>query len=203
MSLADADEPLVLADGTKINPSNGKVIRDSSARGGFVSIPSASEAQAIVARSRRSVAELPVPPKQMNAISLVLFYSMWGLGDNDIAMTIGAVSLDQVKQIKKLPEYLTLSNDIMKTVLEHESNDIRQFFQQNASQAAKKIVDLTQEEGVLGFKASQDILDRAGFRPADVVEHKHKFEDALKIEYVKKDPIPDIPTIEADYKVVE
>ena len=199
MDLPDPDAPFVLADGTKINPQNGKVVRDSTARGGFVEIPSAGEAQAIVARTRRSVAELPVVGAGMNALSLVLLYSMWGLSDQDIAIQIN-VTIDQVKNIKKLEEYKKLSNDILTNVLEYEANDIRTFFQQNAKGAATKIVELaTQEDGALGFKASQDILDRAGFRPADVHEHRIKM-DALQIEVIRKDEKPDIPAIEADYR---
>lgn len=200
MSLPGTDEPLILADGTRISPKNGKVIKDSTARGGFVEIPNASAAQAIVAKTRRAIAELPAPPQSMNAISLVLFYSMWGLSDQDIAITVGALSTDQVKIIKQLPEYVTLSGDILRNVLDYEANDIRTFFQQNAKSAAKKVIDISQQEdGALGFKASQDILDRAGYRPADVVEHKHKFEDALRIEYIKKEVPPDVPVIEATY----
>lgn len=201
MSLAEPNEPLILADGTKIDPSNGKVLRDDIAKGGFVEVPSNTQAQAIVAKTRRSVAELPLPSGQMNAVSLVLFYSMWGLSDQDISIVVGGLSTEQVKNIKTLSEYQDMSDSVRKTVLEYESNDIRTFFQQNASVAAKKIVNLTQEDGALGFKASQDILDRAGFRPADVVEHRHKIEDTLKIEYIRKDKSSDsIPAIETTYK---
>src|SRR5688572_5272499 len=199
--LAAPGDPIILADGTRINPSNGKVIRDSHARGGFVEIPSASEAQAIVARTRRAIAELPLPPQQMSGVALVLFYSMWGLNESDIAIAVG-LSEAQVKNIKHLPEYMSLSKDILKNVLEFEANDVRTYFQQNAARAAKKIIDLTEEDGALGFKASQDVLDRAGFRPVDVHEHSVKVENSLKIEYIKKEVRDDIPVIEASYKDV-
>lgn len=200
--LATEDEPLILADGTKINPSTGAVIKDKHSRGGFIEIPSASEAVAIVAKSRRAVAELPVPPSQMNVLSLVLFYSMWGLNDQDIATTIGSISTAQVKSIKGLPEYTGLSEDILKNVLEYEANDIRTYMQQNAKRAAEKIIDLVEEDGALGFAASKDVLDRAGFRPADVIEHKHKFEDSLKIEYISKSNKDEIPAVDilGDYR---
>lgn len=195
--LPDPTEPLILADGTKINPVNGSVIKETSQRGGFAVIPSAGEAVEIVARTRRSIAELPMPSKQMNVVSLVLFYTMYGLNNQDIAVAIGGqLSAQQIKEIKKLPEYQQLTTDIKNTVLEHEANDIRQFFVQNASKAAEKIVALTEEEGALGFAASKDILDRAGFRAADIVEHRHKMEDSLKIEVIERKAQPSIP--EAD-----
>lgn len=197
----DVDTPIILADGTRIDPTTGKAVRDRSAKRSFVTIPSASEAQAIVAKTRRSIADLPLAPSQMNSVSLVLFYAMWGLSRNDIAITVG-LSIEQVKNIQSLEQYKQLSSDIQKGVLEHEAEDIREFFQQNAKNAAIGIVETADEDGVLGFKAKQDILDRAGFRPADVVEHKHTMENSLRIEYISKKPVENIPTIDTSYRDV-
>lgn len=194
MSFADIDEPLILADGTKIDPSNGKVLKDRKSRSGMIAIPSASEAQAIVARTRRSVAELPLPTGQMSVIGLTLFYTMWGLSNQDIAVAIN-LTVEQIANIKKLPEYTTAQDDVKNAVLEHETADIRTFFQQNARIAAENILEAADEGGVLGFKASQDILDRAGHRPADIVEHKHTMQNSLTIEYVRKTEVKDIPLI--------
>lgn len=193
MSLAEINEPLVLADGTKIDPSNGKVLRDKKSSG-LVLIPSASEAQAIVAKTRRSVAELPVAPQQMSTIGLVLFYTMYGLANADIGIITG-LSTEQVKSIKALPEYANASDDIVKTVRENEASTIRDFFQQKAADAAEAVVEAMEEGGVLGFKAAQDILDRAGHRPADVVEHKHTMQNALRIEHIRATDNKDIPMI--------
>lgn len=192
MSLAsDPLEPLVLADGTKINPATGEVIKEKK-YSTMVEIPSGSQAQAIVAKSRRAVAELPLPPKQMNVVSVVLFYSMWGLADGDIAIALG-ISTKQVKNIKELPEYQTIAEDIKKSVLEYEANDVRAYLQQRAKAAAAKIVDTLDEEGALGFAAAKDILDRTGNRPADVVEHRHKMEDSLRIEIVQRRESANMP----------
>lgn len=199
--LADPKEPLILADGTKIDPVSGVVIKDKHSRGGFIEIPSASEAVALVAKTRRAVSELPVPNKQMNALSLILMYSIWGLSDQDIAIVVGGdLTTPQIKNIKQLPEYKALSDDILKSVMEYEANDVRTFLQQNAARAAEKIVDLIEEEGALGFAASKDVLDRAGHRPADVVEHRHTMEDSLKIEFISKKQDINIPSIEGEYR---
>lgn len=197
MSLADVDDGiLVLADGTKIVKATGATVKPKKERK-FVEIPSASEAQAIVARTRRSVAELPAPPQQMSAIALVLFYTMWGLADADISVALnGSVSIDQIKNIKKLEQYRALEGDIRSSVLAVEANDVRNFFEQRARDAAEKIVDLMDEEGALGFAAAKDVLDRAGHRPADVVEHRVSMENALQIEYIRRDPVADVPSVE-------
>lgn len=199
--LAEADDAfLTLADGTKI-AQTGKVIKEKK-YSAYVEVPKGSEAQAIVAKSRRSVAELPFQPGQMNVVSLVLFYSMWGLGKADTAIQLG-ISHDQVVNIQELPAYVELSEQVKKSVLEHEANDVRSLMQKHATGAAQKVVDLMEEEGALGFMAAKDILDRAGHRPADVVEHRHKMEDVLRIEVVERKAEPDIPVINiTDYKEV-
>jgi hypothetical protein len=70
--------------------------------------------------------------------------------------------------------------------------------------AAKKIINLAQSDAeVLAFKASQDVLDRAGHRPVDIVEHRHKMEDALNIVYIKKDETIPVPTIDVEAEAVE
>lgn len=204
--LADALDPLVLADGTKIDPSSGKVVREK--KSSFVEIPSASQAIAIIAKTKRNVAELPLPPQKMNAVSLVLFYSMWGLAENDIAITVN-ITRDQVNNIKKLPEYLAMSQDIQRSILQHETNEVRDIFQKHARGAAEKIVEIAADadaDSVLGFKAAQDILDRAGHRPADVVLHKHGLDDSLKIVYIAQQPhetIPDASIVDVEFEEVK
>jgi hypothetical protein len=42
--------------------------------------------------------------------------------------------------------------------------------------------------------AAKDILDRAGHRPVDVIDHRHTLEGSLVIQYVE--PTKDIPTID-------
>lgn len=202
MTLALASEPLQLADGRMIDPATGKLLKEKKTHS-FVEVPSGSEAQEIVAKSRKSVADLPVAPQQMNGLSLVCFYTMWGLSTQDIAVQLGC-TLDQIKTIKKLPEYLKLHQDIFKTIMETEANDVRGFFQQRAKDAAVTIADMMEEGGALGLTAAKDVLDRAGHRPVDVVEHHHRMENSLVIEYIKKDSDETkiIPAIDAEFEVV-
>jgi hypothetical protein len=192
----DPAAPLVLADGTKIDPATGTKVKEPKERKQrFREVEAPSEAQAIVARARRSAAELPLAPKQMNVLSVVLMYTMWGMSTQDIAIVIG-VTTDQVKRIRDLAEYKTMQTDIMSAVLEHEANDVRALFQRKAIDAAERIIEFSEEEGALGFAASKDILDRAGHRPADVVEHRHTMENALQIEYVRKSDVRELPMID-------
>lgn len=194
-ALADGMEPLRLADGTMINPTNGKVIKPNSSPTpqGFVAVPSASEAIKTVTRVRKSLADLPAPPKQMNAISLIVFYSFIGLSDADIAIATG-IDVDQIGRIKMLEAYATAQHDMIAAVQEHDTDDVRVLIAQSSKKAAKKINDmLDSESDALVFNAAKDILDRAGHRPVDVIDHRLSISGGVRIEYVKKEA--DIPGI--------
>jgi hypothetical protein len=198
MQLPDANEPLVLADGTKIDPATGKVIRDQVAK--FISVPSPSDAQKLVVKARKTVADLPAPPKQLSGVALVAFYTLFGLGDSDIALALDSrLSIEQIKQIKKSEAYIDFMAAAKDNIVNTETDTVREVFQTHAKNAAHKIVELADSENdVLAFKASQDILDRAGHRPADIIEHRHTMEDALQIIITKRDDTQQMPTIDAD-----
>lgn len=197
MKLPEGDEPLELADGTKINPSTGEVIKDKR-RNHFIEVPSPSVAQAIVVRSRRSVGELPAPPAQLTAVALVAFYTLFGLSDQDISIAVdGKLSADQVANIRALDAYVEFMETAKTNIVESSKDQVRDVFQHHAIGAANQIIELAQSDNdVLAFKASQDILDRAGHRPADVVEHRHKMEDTLNIVITRRDETQQLPIID-------
>lgn len=203
MQLPDENEPLVLADGTKIDPSTGKVIREQMSK--MIAVPSPSEAQRLVVRARKSVSDLPLPPKQLSGVGLVAFYTLFGLNDTDIALALDSkISVDQIKEIKQCDAYIEFMSTAKANIIETETDIVREVFQTHARDAASKVVELAQgENDVLAFKASQDILDRAGHRPADVVEHRHRMEDALHIVVTKRDETKTLPTVDADFDEVD
>lgn len=190
----DASAPIILADGTKIDPVSGTVIKEKRAPR-MIEVPSGTEAQAMVLRARKSIAELPAPPRQMNVISLVVFYTMYGLSVQDTALAL-ELTIDQVKNIQKLEAYNQIFSQITRSILDYEASSVREFLQQKAMTAAEKIVELVEEDGALGLAAAKDVLDRAGHRPADVVEHKHSMAGTLHIEYLKKESISHLPVID-------
>lgn len=203
MDLPVGNEPLQLADGTEIDCTTGKVIKHDA--GKFVSVPNASEAQRIIARTKMTVAELPLPPKQLSAVAMVAFYTLYGLSDRDISIALdNRLSEDQIKHIRKLDAYSEFMEIAKKNMLHTEAETVRELFEQHAPKAAQKIIGLAESDvEVLAFKASQDILDRAGHRPADIVEHRHKMEDALHIVVTRKDETTPVPTIDIDAEAVE
>ena len=192
MSLPLGTEPLVLADGTKINPMDGGLVSDEV----FVKVPNTQELKREIVASRMRVSDLPVPPKQMNTLSVILSYSLQGINDFDIANII-SVDIDKLHTIKKSDPYKELQSTIIKNITESDLSDVRGMFVQKSRNAAQVMFDVIDDADIgVGTKmvAAKDILDRAGQRPVDVVEHRHKMEGGLVIEYVEKKD--DVPTID-------
>lgn len=199
MSLpTNPDEPLRLADGALVYPG-GRVVRPGDTQGGaaFVEIPTHREAQRIITATRRKLSDLPEMPKTMNAVGAILSYSLFGLDDEEIAIATG-LSMDQIGRIKVSDPYTQMHETVVRTVLDSETDVVRDLLSKNATRAASVMVDaLDAGSRSDRMAAARDILDRSGHRPADVVEHRHRVDGGLVIEYVKRG-VSDVPTIEME-----
>jgi hypothetical protein len=193
MPLPIGTEPLVLADGTKINPLDGKILKDDI----LVEVPNTREIQRDIVAARKRIADLPLPPEQMNTLSLVMAYTVFGLSDKDIG-SILSISEDQINNIKMNDVYNELQGNLVQSIIHSDSTHVRDLFVLNSKTSAQLFVDTVNDSDMgIGTRlsAANNILDRAGHRPADIVEHRHKVEGGLRIEYVKKED-QDIPTID-------
>jgi hypothetical protein len=142
------------------------------------------------------VSDLPVPPDQMNTLSVIIGYSMMGVSDDDIANVI-MIPLEQIKSIKLSDEYRLVQDGIVNNIMNSDSSSVRNMFVEGSRNAASLMVQVVNdsEMGInTRMSAAKDVLDRAGQRPVDVIEHRHKMEGGLTIEYVEKKD--DIPTID-------
>ena len=194
--LPNGSEPLVLADGTKIDPVNGSVIHDEI----FVEVPNTETIKQEIVAARKRINDLPVPPKQMNTLSIILSYSLFGLNDDDISYVL-SISKEELENIKSSDVYIELRKTLVQNILESDANDVRGMFVQHSKDAASVMFNamIDQANGVnTRMAAAKDVLDRAGHRPADVVEHKHSLEGGLTIEYV--DNKTEIPVIDVTPK---
>ena len=193
MPLPIGTEPLVLADGTKINPLDGKILKDDI----LVEVPNTREIQRDIVAARKRIADLPLPTEQMNTLSLVMAYSVFGLSDKDIGNVL-SLSQEQIHNIKMNNVYNELQQNLVQSIIHSDTTEVRDLFVLNSKTSAQLFVD-TVNDSEMGIgtrlSAANNILDRAGHRPADIVEHRHKVEGGLRIEYVKKEE-QDIPTID-------
>jgi hypothetical protein len=192
--LPQGSEPLVLADGTKINPVDGTILVDEP----FVEVPNTEAIQREIVASRMMISDLPLPPKQMNTLSVILTYSLQGISDYDIAVLL-FVDEQRIKLIKESDPYRELQTIIIKNITENDLSNVRGLFVQHSRNAANVMFDVLNDDDVTvttKMIAAKDVLDRAGHRPADVIEHRIRMEGGLTIEYVdKKDDLPHIDII--------
>jgi len=199
MPLASSDEPLKLADGSLVYPG-GRIVGPEGAPPPvrFVEIPTHREAQKVITATRRKLAELPEVPKTMNAVSIVLSYTLFGLGDDEIALATG-LSVDQIGRIKCGDSFTQMHEAVVRNIMESETDIVRDLLAKNARNAAAAMVEALQAGNRADrMAAAKDILDRSGHRPADVVEHRHRVDGGLVIEYVKRDMGEKFPTIDMD-----
>lgn len=191
--LVDINEPLVLADGTRINPADGTIIEDAPPP--MIEVPSHSEAVQLVAKTRRRIADLPDIPSRMHVVGAVLAYRLFGLDDQEVALATGMTE-EQVGRIIVSDAFGELHRKVVEGIITNEADSVRQMFTQGARTAAQNVVRLAAAPNALGFRAAQDVLDRAGMRPADVVEHRHKMDGELHIVHIRRDRLDEIPIIE-------
>lgn len=202
--LAAPSEPLKLADGRLVYP-DGSIVDPSDAPPvtQYVEIPSNLEAQKLVTSARRKLADLPDVPKTMNTVSVVLSYALFGLDDVEIALATG-MSETQVGIVKMHAAYQEMHDAVVGSIIASETDDVRQLFQVNARRATNTLLDVLarSKSEVNKISVARDILDRAGHRPADVVEHRHKLDGALTINIVTRDKNA-IPTIDLEAEITE
>jgi len=197
--LPQGGEPLTLADGTVINPEDGCPIADEETL--LVPIPNYEQLQRSHVESHKSIADLPAPPEQMNTLSVIMCYSAFGVSTKDIS-TITGLTEDQIGTIRTSDVYNKVQGEFIESIVLDDEDGVRSFFRLQAKNAAAVMASsLNSDNEAARQAASRDILDRAGHRPNDVVEHRHKVEGGLKIEHIRRED-EDIPTITVEHKEV-
>lgn len=192
---------LQLLNGKQIDLTTGKVVPDKpvepSVPQGMVRVPTHNEAQQIVARTRRNIADLPLPPKNMHGIAAVLAYTLFGLTDDEIAIALDLPEA-AVERMKSGDAYSEMRAAALTSLRDHETDTVRGMLSDASARAAGKIIGQVDDgDPDVAFRASKDVLDRVGHRPVDVVQHKVQMDSELRIVYIKRDA-DEAPVIDID-----
>lgn len=187
-TLPDPDTPLETEDGTL--PPIG--VPSSRFQAQNHAVPSNLEAQRQVARVHRTLKDIPVDPKQLNAVSLVAAYTLIGLSDNDIALATNLTE-KQIGLIKVTEGFTYVYDAAIQAIINTEADDIRSIVSAHARTSVQTIANLrdSSEFDQVRLSAAKDLLDRAGHRPADVIEHRHSLDGELRINVIESAPISD------------
>lgn len=198
MALPSHNDPLRLADGRLVYPG-GHVDDPARVRPTqFVEVPTHVDAQRIVTSARRKISDLPELPRTMNAVGAILAYTMFGLDEEETAIATG-LTVEQVGRLKVGDAYSQMYEALVHSVLDQETDVVRELLAKNARGAASVMVEAL-EAGSRADRmaAARDILDRSGHRPVDVVEHRHRMDGGLIIEIVKRDTSNSLPVIDME-----
>jgi len=188
--LPNGAEPLRLADGRIIMPS-GRLMRPPPTAATPTAPPDPKPEPV-----RRSIDDLPDVPRVVNAACVVVALTLFGLDDDAIAQCTGA-DVERIGRIRTSDAYECMHEAVVRSVLEGEGRSVRDLFSVHARHAVDAMVEALHEgRRADRITAARDILDRAGHRPADVVEHRHRMEGGLIIEVIKRDTDTDAPAID-------
>lgn len=151
---------------------------------------------------RIGIAELPAEPRALTTVGVVWIYYTLGLSDYDIATATG-LTVGQVESIKGLSMFDTLQTMLMSNVTKLGEEDIHQRIASLAPRALDEMEDILDDNEVdasTKVRVAESLLDRAGYAPKQMVEHKHKHEGGLIIKYVEDKTIDakTIPPVQID-----
>lgn len=180
-----------LPDGRKINVYTGRPVHNIPET--MVEVPKHSEAQALVAQTRRKLIDLPDIPEKMNVISAVVSYTLFGLDEDEIALAL-RVSVERVRAIKMLDAFSDMYESVIEGIKSRDLDPINKMIEDQAPAAVRKITELMREadSDKVSLNAAQDILDRSGRRPVDVHEHRVMHEGGLVIEHIERSEHADV-----------
>lgn len=193
-------QPIKLPDGTLLLPSRNekgsKIVSASEVKQIELEKEVTQELQEVLRDPidnqftetyKRTLADVETDYARMNIVMLVLAYTTWGLDEYAISQIL-SVRQEQIEGIKESDIYTRTRQELIDALRYAETASVHGYLASKAQVAAKAIATLlTNPSADTRLAAAKDILDRSGFRPADRVEHVHKFEDELRIRYVSDD----------------
>lgn len=194
----------------QITLPNGQIVNkvESKADKTLTKVKTNTQLQMEDAEARRKLSDLP-DLKNVNLVSQVLCYYMFGLNLQDIS-TVTHIPIENIHTIVMSTEFGEYKNKMLQSIKERDEDDVRNFISAASRKAANKVVDIMENcaNPKYSLAAAQDILDRSGQRPVDVVEHRQKIDNELRIVYIKKDEnakkqLENIKQIDAEYEEVK
>lgn len=170
----------------KVTLANGKVVEKvEPLNKSAVIMKNSAQLQYEDAKVRRKLTDLP-EVSNMNVLSQIMCYDLFGLSVQDIA-TITKLTEQNVRTVLMSYDYGEFKKKMLASITETDRDNVRDFIAANSRKAAEKVLEIMEcGNPKYALPAAQDVLDRAGHRPVDVVEHRSKMDNELRILFVSK-----------------
>ena len=191
--LARVGDPFIAPDGSLIAPSYPEDY--------FPRIKEETKINPIEFRGkrRRNMNELPGPTNIMNACGAVMLYTMFGVGDREIANALkcSVVEIEEIRAHTAYAEYLEL---IGSEIVSTESENITHRIAAYAHGALDTIAHVSRngKAETNRLRASIDLMDRSGFNPKAVAEKQISLKNVLRIQVLDEFGIGRDMNIEID-----
>jgi hypothetical protein len=201
---------LPLANGLVIDTKTGQAILPSTSPDAVINQQTKKHkqtAQATTVRGRdrnnravrRGLVDLPADSKAVTTCGVVWLYFTLGINDAEIAEATG-LKLSQVDMIKGLQLFQQLDTLLKDNIAALTSDSVQKRIDAMSASALDKLEDLVEDEETrpaTKARVLMNMLDRGGFSPKQVMEHRHSMEGGLIIRHIREVAQPkQMPTID-------
>jgi len=201
---------LPLANGLIIDTKTGQAILPNTSPDSVIQQQTAktkqtSEATVVRGRDRnnrairRGLIDLPADTKAVTTAGVVWLYYNLGINDAEIAEATG-LKISQVDMIKGLQLFGQLDILLRDNLAALTSDNVQKRIDAMSGGALDKLEDLLEDEETrpaTKARIAMNMLDRGGFSPKQVMEHRHSLEGGLIIRHIREIAQPKhMPTID-------
>ena len=148
---------------------------------------------------RRGLVDLPADTKAITTAGVVWLYFTLGINDAEIAEATG-LKLSQVDMIKGLQLFNQLDVLLKDNIAALTSDSVQKRIDSMSSKALDGLEDILEDEETrpaTKARVLMNMLDRGGFSPKQVMEHRHSMEGGLVIRHIREVAQPkQMPTID-------
>lgn len=187
--LASPDDPLILADGRKIDVTTGRVVKAGSK---VVAPPSSSGLGDTANSARRRIEDVGIPPAMLSSLMAVAAFKLCNFDNIDVCHALGTTP-DMLHAVERHSDYQKVVDLLSDSVKQRAQNDARGVLAVAAPRAAQLLADnIDADDDVLAQEAAKGVLDRVGIGKAG--EMGSIGSGAFRIEIVDKRNEGDMPS---------
>jgi len=163
-SLARPGDSLITSKGDKIEPENKPTKKEIKK----LDVVNETDPSMYRPQKRRILKELPAAPNVITGIGAVFMYTMMGVGDREIADTLGT-SVEYINDLRAHDAYAECFRAVHGEFINANSTMLTSRIAHYATSALDTVGTLSKsgKKEEVQLAASKDILDRAGVRPKD------------------------------------
>jgi len=150
---------------------------------------------------RRGLVDLPADSKAITTAGIVWLYFNLGINDAEIAEATG-LKISQVDMIKGLQLFGQLDHLIKDNIAALQADSVQKRIDSLSADALNTLEDMMEHEDTrpaTKARIAMNMLDRGGFSPKQVMEHRHSMEGGLVIRHIREIAQPKhMPTVDID-----